>query len=67
MSPAETIDKLCEMLSIAQTIIGQQAEMLMMHGIETYDGNLEELRGMIIAGGSDDYSGRANQKVPTGA
>ena len=46
MSPAETIDKLCEMLSIAQTIIGQQAEMLMMHGIETYDGNfLEKTRG----------------------
>lgn len=51
MSPAETIDKLCEMLSIAQTIIGQQAEMLMMHGITTGCGELEALREKILKGG----------------
>lgn len=54
MSGIALVESLCEMLSIAQSVIRQQAELLMMHGVETYDGNLEELRDRIIAGGSND-------------
>ena len=55
MSLTETVAKLCEIVSIAQSVIKQQAELLMMHGIETDSGTLEELRDAIITGGCDDY------------
>lgn len=48
MSNLEIIQSLCEMLGKAQQIIRDQAALLSMHGIETFDGNLEKERNAAL-------------------
>ena len=49
MSNLEIITSLCSMLSEAQKIIRIQSEMLSAHGIETYDGKLEDERSELLS------------------
>lgn len=42
------VESLCEMLEIAQSVIKQQATLLLMHGIQTEDGKLEAQRNELI-------------------
>lgn len=49
MSNLEIIASLCSMLDEAQKIIRIQSEMLSAHGIETYDGKLEDERSELLS------------------
>lgn len=49
MSNLEIIASLCSMLDEAQRIIRIQSEMLSAHGIETYDGKLEDERSELLS------------------
>ena len=49
MSNLEIIASLCSMLDEAQRIIRIQSEMLSAHGIETYDGKLEDQRSELLS------------------
>ena len=49
MSNLEIIASLCSMLDEEQKIIRIQSEMLSAHGIETYDGKLEDERSELLS------------------
>lgn len=49
MSNLDIIASLCSMLDEAQKIIRIQSEMLSAHGIETYDGKLEDERSELLS------------------
>lgn len=44
MSNLTVIERLCQLLDLAQQVIRDQAELLEMHGITTDDGGLEKKR-----------------------
>ena len=48
MSNLQIIERLCQLLEIASSVIREQAEILAKHGIETQDGGLEEKRTRLL-------------------
>lgn len=48
MSNLKLIERLCQLLDLAQNVIRDQAELLALHEIETDDGELEKKRTELL-------------------